>query len=247
MNRATSFILDVARQLKTQRVTDAAGALAFTTLLSFVPILVAVLALFSISPWLGDFQFAVMNFVVNNMVPANYPVIANYLVEFTQKAQTLTWPSLAVMLVTALFFMAKIDTHLNAFFDNHNSTLSKTHRLLMYLLVGISGPLLLGASLTLVNDPMLSNTLVLMGFIGLFKWGPHEPVQWRSAIAGSLWVAVGLFVIQTGFVYYVKWFPSYSLIYGAFAALPLFLIWLYSIWLVILTGASITSVINRRL
>lgn len=246
--------------------TDAVGILAYTSLLGIVPMLAVMLSLFSVSPWFADFEALVMEQVVHNLMPSSHPVIEAYLLGFSQQAVKLQGPGLAVMLFTTVMLLWKVDQKLNGLWPE-----TRRRRwwvsLLHYLGVSLLGPILLGLSLLtssyLLALPLLSETFPLLeqltfgisllpfafsllGFAALYKFVPAHPVSTQAALIGGLLATLQLELLKSGFGLYVQWFPSYNLIYGAFAAVPLFLLWLYVLWFIVIWNGVVVSVLNPR-
>jgi orotidine-5'-phosphate decarboxylase len=123
------------------------------------------------------------------------------------------------------------------------------------LLVGASVSMtswLVGASLGLLGQPHWVSVSVLrlvpygftcVAFTLVYKLLPNCPVQWRHAIAGGLIAAVAFELAKLGFAWYIANFPTYTMIYGAFAVIPIFLLWVYISWVVVVIGATITAVL----
>src|SRR5690606_9080667 len=80
-----------------------------------------------------------------------------------------------------------------------------------------------------------------LALAALFVSVPNRHVKWRDALVGGMFTAIVLEIMMAGFAYYLTRFPSYTVIYGAFATLPIFLMWIYLSWLAVLAGATITS------
>ena len=160
--------------------------------------------------------------------------------------------------------MKTIDEALNAIWKvRKQRPLSK--RILVYWALLTIGPLMLGASLwassyitraqfgLVAELGVLQNIIAtvlplltsIIGFTLLYYTVPNRVVHWRDAFIGGLTAAVVLELMKTGFAYYISNFPSYTLIYGTFAAIPLFLLWIYLSWLVVLLGASIAAILPQ--
>jgi membrane protein len=234
---------------------DAVSILAYTSLISLVPVLIVTVALFSLSPYLAQFQHLVMAFMIQHALPSNYPVIATSLIAFSEKAHQMTWPGLAMMLITTLMLLWQVDERINQLLDAQ-ARLHWRKRIFKYLGVSLLGPILFGLSLALSSylltidlwtgfAPVKNQALdflplliALLGFSLMFKWIPHTSVPWKAAFFGGTLAALGIELLKHGLTLYLTWFPSYNFIYGAFAALPLFLLWLYLFWSVILLSAS---------
>jgi len=257
--------LDTARTLgqrfREDRLGLTAGSLTFTTLISLVPLLTVMLALFSAFPIFASFQVALQKYFLQSLVPEGIarPVLTA-LTQFAGKANRLGSVGLAVLAVTALALMLTIDRTLNAIWRVRTRR-PIAQRVLVYWAAMTLGPLLLGVSLSLTSYAVsasrgvvealpggvallfdtVSFVLLSAGVAALFRYVPNTHVQWRHAIAGGLFVAVGFEVAQELLAWYLVRVPSFALIYGAFATLPIFLVWIYLGWVIVLLGAVIAA------
>ena len=246
--------------------TDAVGILAYTTLLGIVPMIAVMLSLFSVSPYFADFELLVMDQVVHNLMPASQPVIESYLLGFSQQAAALKGPGLLVMLFTTIMLLWKIDSKINGLWPNARRR-KWWVSLLHYLGVSLVGPLLLGLSLLtssyLMAVPLLSEAypflekltfgisllpfvFALIGFSLLYKFVPAQKVAFKAALIGGLFATIQIELLKDGFALYVEWFPTYNVIYGAFAAIPLFLLWLYVMWFIVIWNGVVVYVLNQK-
>ena len=134
-------------------------------------------------------------------------------------------------------------------------------RVLVYWAAVTLGPLVLGISLSLTSYAisasrgfvgalpggvsLLLNTiefaLLAAGMAGLFHYVPNVHVRWRHAIAGGLFVSVGFEVAKKALGWYLGQVPTYAMVYGAFATVPIFLVWIYLGWVIVLLGAVIAA------
>ena len=260
-----SFWLSAAKRFRDRQGSDAVAILAYTSLIGIVPMLAVMLSLFSVSPYFESFETLVMQQVVHNLIPSSQPMIEGYLFKFSQQAVHLTTPGLIVMFLTTLLLLWKVDEKLNAMWSERLSR-KWWVSLLHYLGVSLLGPLLLGLSLLtssyILAQPFLAETtpwiaqltfgigllpilLSWLGFTFLFKFVPIAFVPAKVALLGGLFATLQLELLKYGFTIYVKLFPTYDLIYGAFAAIPLFLLWLYLIWFIVIwNGAFIAALIK---
>ncbi|MBN2647617.1 MAG: YihY family inner membrane protein [Thiotrichales bacterium] len=262
------FWLRCAVRFNQQKGLDAVAILAYTSLIGIVPMLGVMLALFSVSNYFAEFEALVMGQVVQNLMPSSHLVIQDYLLQFSMQATQLKWPGLVVMLITVLMLLWKVDQKLNQLWP-HARKRRWWVSLLHYLGISLLGPILLGLSLVmssailalpLINEttPVVEKLLfglklvpVLMSWVGftlLFKFVPAGRVSSRSALIGGFFAMVQMELLKVGFAYYIKLFPTYDLIYGAFAAVPLFLLWLYLLWFVVIwNGAVVATLSEQRL
>ncbi|MDA3806467.1 MAG: YihY family inner membrane protein [Thiomicrorhabdus sp.] len=247
--------------------TDAVAILAYTTLIGVVPLLAVMLSLFSVSTYFDSFEAVVMEHVVRNLMPSSQPIIEEYLMMFSMQAVHLKGPGLVVMLLTTLMLLWKIDQKLNGLWPN---SLKRKWwvSILHYLGVSLLGPILLGLSLVsssyVLALPWLAETtpwlekltlgisllpliFSLLGFMLLYKLVPVAYVPIKAAFVGGVFATIQLELLKSGFALYIKWFPTYDLIYGAFASVPLFLLWLYLIWFIVIWNGALVVTLTQRM
>lgn len=255
------LIARVVRRFSDERCTQTAAALSFATLLGLVPML-AVAAMFIESlPFGINLGSALEKFVLSTLLPDKAGVvIVQHLGQFAHRVERVTWVGLGLLAVTALMQMLTIEHTFNAIWKVKR-TRPWLRRLVLHLLALCAGPLVFGAALAsitylasasfgLIDEPSwlrvaffqtMPPTFLAVMF-GLLYWAlPNRPVsRWHAGFSGGL--AALVFVgMQRLFALYVVKFPTYTLIYGAFAAMPIFLLWLYLSWSVILLGALLTA------
>ena len=238
-----------------------AGSLTFTTLISLVPLVTVMLAVFTAFPMFGRFQLSVQQYFVQALVPDNIarPVL-QALTQFAGKASKLGSVGLLLLGVTALALMFTIDRTLNGIWRVPRPR-PLAQRVLVYWAALTLGPLLLGVSLSLTSLAVSSSrglvgalpgglsllvdllefSLLAAGMALLFRFMPNTHVRWRHAWAGAVFVALGFEAAKRALGWYVKSVPGYSMVYGAFATLPIFLLWIYLSWLIVLFGAVIAA------
>ncbi len=238
-----------------------ASSLTFTTMISLVPLVTVMLALFSAFPMFSRFQNALQLYFLQSLVPDTIarPVL-EALTQFAAKANKLGSVGLAVLLVTALALVFTIDRTLNAIWRVPKPR-PLAQRVLVYWAALTLGPLVLGASLSLTSYALsasggivdelpggielllllLEFTLLAGGMAGLYRFVPNTHVRWSHAWAGGLFVAAGFEVAKRGLAWYVSLVPTYSVVYGAFATLPIFLLWIYLSWVIVLLGAVVAA------
>jgi membrane protein len=238
-----------------------AGSLTFTTLISLVPLLTVMLALFTAFPIFSSFQGALEKYFLKSLIPDNIarPVLGA-LTEFAAKANKLGSVGLVLLGFTALALMLTIDRTLNSIWRVQRPR-PIAQRVLVYWAALTLGPLLLGGSLTLTSlaisagQGLVSNmpqplaflfgsvefVVLAAAFAGLFHFVPNTDVRWRHAWLGGMFVALGITAAKTGLAWYMKQVPTFSTLYGAFATVPIFLIWLYLGWVIVLLGALLAA------
>lgn len=260
------LITAIWRRFQEGRCAQVAGSLAFTTLLSLVPFVTLVAVVFSKFPESERFAEALRSFLLNNLLPEKAgSVIATYALQFSQKAANLTIVGGVVLIVTAIMLMRTIDEVINQIWMVRSRHPWAT-RLASYWLALTFGPLLLAGgvfvasatlsmSMDIMNEPVwlevaglrLISVAMLSGvFATLYYAVPHCSVRPGDAAIAGLFAAAGFLVMQRLFGLYLAHFPSYTLVYGAFAVVPIFLLWLYFSWIVILLGAVVAAVLPER-
>jgi membrane protein len=236
------------------------AALTYTTLLSLVPLMTVMLALFSVFPASDRISQQVEDFLFQNFVPAAGEAVQEYLRNFSQKAGKLTGVGFAFLIIVALMLMSNIDKAFNSIWHVRRKR-SPVAKFTVYWAILSLGPILIafsvGVTSYLVSIPLFSDgeTVMLLrtrllglmpvmisalAFTLLYALVPNRSVPLRHALAGGVLAALLFELAKRGFALYVTAFPTYETIYGALAAVPIFLIWLYLSWLVTLLGAEFT-------
>jgi membrane protein len=255
------FALTVWRRFGRDRCSRVAGALAFTTVLAIVPLTAVSFAVLSVFPVFESWMTRINNFVYGNFVPAAGDVVNRYLQQFSANAGRLTIWGLLFLLATAVMLIATIEKAFNDIWHVRRQR-KLTRRIIAYWAVITLGPALIGASLTvtsyLVSLPMFARELAASGarptalsivpvvfefaaFVLLYTAVPNCAVRLRHAALGGVIATVLFEIAKRGFAVFVTSFATYRAIYGAVAALPVFLIWIYLSWVVTLLGAQVTA------
>ena len=233
-----------------------ASSLAYTTLLSLVPLITVMLALFSVFPVSGQVAEEINAFVFDNFVPAAGEVVQQYLQQFSQKAGQLSGVSFIALLIVALMLISTIDQAFNRIWHLQRKR-SLLASFIVYWSILSLGPILIVASVAatsyIVSMPLVSDAAKTSGvlritpvlvsalaFTLLYSVVPNQKVSFYHALAGGLLAALLFEGAKRGFAFYLTQFPTYEAIYGALAAVPIFLVWIYLSWLVTLLGAEFT-------
>lgn len=252
-----------AQRAEEKKLAQVAASLTYTTVLSLVPMLAVVLSLFTAFPLFSEFRIALENFLASSVMPAVVSEnVMGYLNQFAAKASGLTTVGGLVLIVTSVMLLRTIDEAFNDIWQVETRRPLRQRMLVYWALLSL-GPILVGASLWalsmlareslgLIGDmPMRTNALLALlpllltggGFTALYFTVPNRRVRWKDALIGGFCTAVVLEILRVGIAYYLSRFPSYTIIYGAFATIPIFLLWMYLSWLVILLGATITALL----
>ena len=237
-----------------------ASALAFTSLLAVVPLMSVGLTVFSSFPVFQGFADPVQNFIFENFVPATGKVVQTYLLQFSSQVSKLSVWGVAFLIVTALLVMFTIERAMNKIWRVASSRHGVQAFLLYWAILSLA-PVLIGLSLAassyLFSIPILLDhqapsiffhyspfILSLTGFTFLYVVVPNCPVKIRHAFWGGLFAAILFETAKQAFGYYLTQFNTYELLYGAFAVVPIFFIWVYWVWFITLLGAEISYALS---
>lgn len=237
-----------------------ASALAFTTLLTLVPMFTITVYVLTIFPFFDEVFTLAKHYVFLNFVPTSSVVIEQYLEQFSQQANRLPMTSMLILVVSILMLVALIKNIINEIWGSpgyKNIFLTIAH----YIII-LSMPVLIAIGIYIsyyfFNSYWISSAANTLGlelvlsfllpiFINTFSFSflylltPSCPVKFLDGVFGGLVAALLFEIAKTGFVFYIKLFPSYELIYGALGVIPIFLIWLYISWSIIIYGAIISN------
>ncbi len=254
--------LNTLRQrFRDDRLGLTASSLTFTTIIALVPLVTVMLAVFSAFPMFGQFQEALQKFFLESLVPESIsrPVL-QALTQFAEQSKRVGSVGLVFVVITALALMSTIDRTLNAIWRVRQMR-PLLRRVLIYWTAATLGPLLVGVGLSVSSLAIRASRGFIgdipggvgllfdaLGFVllagamaGMFHFVPNTHVRWRHALSGGLFVATGFELAKTGLSWYLVQVPTYSLVYGAFATVPIFLIWIYLSWVIVLLGAVIAA------
>ena len=260
-----NFMRFIAVRFHQDRCIQIAASLTFTTLLSLVPLLTIALTVFSAFPVFEDFSSQIKTYLINNLMPDMAgKIITQYMRQFTESAMRLTAVGVVLLAVTAMLMMLTIDHAFNAIWRvSRSRPLFK--RLVIYWAVLTLAPLLIGASLSLTSWlvglsmgyakqipifgvgslKILPVLLTTLAFAMMYRLVPNRHVPRPHALIGAIMAALIFEAMNRVFGYYISHFPTYKLVYGAFASVPIFLMWIYLSWLTILIGAVIAASLSH--
>ncbi|WP_439887951.1 virulence factor BrkB family protein [Pseudomonas sp. MBLB4123] len=240
------------------RGANTAAALTYTTLFAVVPMMTVTFSMLSAVPAFQGTGEQIQSFIFHNFVPSAGETVQGYLRDFTAQARQLTWVGVAVLAVTAFWMLVTIEKAFNTIWRVRQARRGVSSFLLYWAILSL-GPILLGAgfaistyiaSLSLISGPdalLGAETLLALmplafsvaAFTLLYASVPNARVPLSHAFMGGLFTAVLFELAKALFGLYVQLFPGYQLIYGAFATVPLFLLWIYLSWLIVLFGAEL--------
>ncbi len=263
-DRAQAFAIFLWQRFRDDRCPQSAGALAFTTLISLVPLTAAILGVLSSFPVFARWQADLTSFVFDNFVPAAGRTVQAYLTEFANNASQATAVGIVVLIISAISLMMSIEDAFNRIWRVATARTAAS-RFLMYWTALSFGPLLLVTALALSSYlfalpfvagyeaqlgikarvlNLLPFLIVWVSLIASYLVIPNRTVRLRDATIGALLAAMLFEAAKRGFAFYLGTLTSYEQVYGALAVVPVFMLWIYLSWLVVLLGASVCAAIS---
>lgn len=244
------------RRFKQDRCSEIAAALVYMSLFALVPLMTVLYAVGSAIPTSVNLEAQIEQFLVANLLPESSLEVANYLHSFSQQAKNLTGVGVLILTVTAVLMLRNVERAFNNIWRNRSNRGAVSSFLLYWAVLSLA-PVMLGlgfgvqaylyAAANALADldgsgistfvlSLLPFTLSVLGLTALYMTVPNCAVRLPHALAGGLVAAIAFSLARTTFTWVIA-NSSYTLVYGAFAAVPVFLLWLYIIWGIILVGA----------
>ncbi|MGO1118531.1 YihY family inner membrane protein [Rhodovibrionaceae bacterium A322] len=262
LREGAAFLLYVVQRFGADGCTRQAAGLSYASLLALVPLLVIGLAVLSAFPSMADSEEQIKKLFYELLTPTGQEELTQYLDSFLSNARRMTAPGLLALGVTALLLLSNVNGALNAVWRVSDPR-PIAMRFLVYWALLTLGPVLIGASLTISSfafalvqqaDSVVPGSFILLqrllsvgltagGLALLYYLVPNRNNLLSHALIGGVFAALLLELLKFGFGLYVVKFPSYQAIYGALAAIPLFFIWMYLAWSVVLLGAEMAAAV----
>jgi membrane protein len=241
------------------RLSDSAAALTYMSLFALVPLLTVTLSIASALPAAGNIEAKVDDFLLQFLLPESSTQVVAYLSTFIAQARSLTLFGVAILLITAILMLRNVERALNDIWRNQANR-KPLHSFLLYWAALSLGPAAIGLGLGLraflfatTNEwgglqhsgigamlvGLLPFVISTIGLTALYAAVPNCQVPLRHALIGGLFAAITFTIARMAFTAVMAQ-SSYSLVYGAFATAPLFLLWIYITWIIVLVGAVIT-------
>jgi membrane protein len=263
-----SALIELAREMTRRgsrlRLEQAAGSLAFLSMLAIVPMFSIGFAVLTALPIFDELREALDRFLDGNLFPEAFSnTLLSHLGEFAAGARQLSLAGSVFFFVTAFTTLLTVEATLNRIWDTRRQR-GLARRLVLYWALLTLGPLVLGTSLTFNGlfvgqllggsaaselrtlwTILLPSTTTFIGLTLLYRLLPAGPVRWGHAACGALLAACLFELLRRGMTLYVAYLPSYTIVFGAFASLPLFLLWLFFGWLALLGGALLAASLRR--
>ena len=237
------------------RLNASAAALTFVSLFALVPLLTVTLSIASALPAAGNIEDKLNEFLLQFLLPESSTQVVQYLSTFISQARSLTAFGVIILLMSAILMLRNVEKALNDIWRNRANRKPLASFLLYWAVLSL-GPAAIGFGLGVraylfaaTNDwgglhlfglgslliGLLPFVISAIGLTCLYAVVPNCQVPLRHALIGGVFAAITFTVARVLFTA-VMAKSSYTLVYGAFAAVPLFLLWIYVTWIIVLTG-----------
>ena len=260
INASPQFIKGYIERCQQDQINQVGGYLAYISLLSLVPFIAVMFSMLSAFPMFAEFRQSMEGLLYANVVPSRGDEIKDYLNEFIGNTRGMTAIGISALIVVALLLIHNIDKTLNKIW-RINKRPRPVISFSIYWMILTLGPILFGTSIAVSSylvtltrfaedfTPGLSSFLLglvpylmsLLAFCILYLVVPNTKVRIRHAFWGGLLAMLLFELLKYGFALYITHFPSYQVIYGAMALVPILFLWVYLCWLVVLVGAELTA------
>ena len=247
----------VARRFIEDGCQHSAAALTYMTLFAVVPVITIMYSMFSLVPAFQGLGDQVRDLIFNNFIPSAGLEVQSYLDQFSSQARRLSFLGVGILVATCYLMLMNIERVFNRIWATSGRRKGVGSFLLYWAILSL-GPILMGAAIV-INTYVLSSklfaeagiaqgalsavfsylpwVLTTAAFTLLYMTVPNCKVGFRNAITGGV-VATLAFELAKRLFGFVIANSAYTSIYGAFAALPVFLLWVYLSWIIILGGAE---------
>ena len=256
-----TLVRRVAARLNSVGWTRAAGSLAFTTLLGIVPLATVAFAVVAQFPVFQDFLRVLENYLLRYTLPETASrLVQTYVVGLATEAASFKGLWIVFVVVTAALVVDTVESEINAIWGIRRKR-PIMRRVIIYFLGVTAGPVAVGAAIMLIKlllqhsiaavslrqsdvavvVDVVTFLFAVTGFTLLYVVAPARKVAWSHALVGGVIAAAAFEVTRRGFTWYVAHSPTYEILYGALAAFPVFLLWIFVIWMIVLAGAAISA------
>ncbi len=257
------FVLFLRSRIQTDNILRVASSLSYTSLIALVPFIAIGLAIFSAFPVFSDMREQLQETLVHNLVPSIGNEVATYINEFVSATAKLTAVGVVGIAITAVLLLSTIENSFNYIFKVYKPRSIKT-KITLYWTIITLGPLLYGAGFSMRGYffalqklmpqdfganymfAFLPTFFTLLALMMMYILVPNKKVRFWNAFWGAVCALVGFYIMRKIFGTFIASSAAYTTLYGALAAIPLLLVWLYLNWAVVIFGATITAALDER-
>lgn len=259
------FARYVASRFREDRCMRMAAGLSYTSLLAIVPLTAIAFSMLAAFPVFGGVREAFQEAMFANLLPQSADAMRDYFNQFVSNTTTLSAVGIVALAATAVLLLGTIEADLNAIFRVARPR-ALAPRLLVFWALLTLGPLILGASFSLSTyfyattawlgldtntgtlgllSTFVPTIMIILMLAVFYIIIPNRPVGMTAGIIGGIFAGIAFALLRKAFGWYVVTFPTYQNIYGALSVVPIFLVWMYLSWLVVLVGATLTASVSE--
>lgn len=259
-----NFLSFLFRRAQNDTIFRVSASLSYTSLIAIVPLFAIGLAIFSAFPGFNSIKEQFQDFILKNFVPDIEQEISHYFVDFLNATAQMTTIGVIGLVITSILMLSTIENSLNFIFKVYKPRNIKT-KITLYWTVITLGPLLLGTAFSLKSylftlqkfmpddivssqfflSSLLPTLITMLTLIMVYVLVPNKKVKFTNAVLGSITAVILFWFLRKGFGLIILKSATYKTIYGALATLPIFLIWMYSAWAVVIFGAVVTAALEE--
>lgn len=253
------FLVFLFTRFERNNCRDRAAALTYTTILSLIPMLTVFLVVLSSIPSLTLARSKIQITLYSYLLPESSTVVTQYLNDFSEKSYNLTVIGIIFLFITSMMMLSTIEEAFNKIWQVKNLR-GGAMGLMRYWMVISLGPLFMGGGFALFSAitsieflnsniagysidwsiwlKLASFGLILFGFTFMYWMIPNRKVPLKNAAFAGISAGILFELLKKIFGFIMQHFTSYELVYGAFAAFPIFLFWIYLSWNIVLLGVE---------
>ena len=254
-----AFINFVFSQFNRKQASAMAAELTLSNMLALVPLMTVAVSLMAVFPAFESVNAQVQSLIFDNLLPETGLAVQEHLNEYVSKSKNLSAIGFGFLIVTSLLLMRSIDRSINALWETPTQR-KGIHKILAYWAMLTMAPILIAASLAASSYfaalPIVSHLsgvltiglpfiLIVLAFSALYTVVPFTQVKFYKALIAATITAILFESAKYGFAIFVTKFSSYELIYGAITAIPIFFLWVYLSWSILLLGVIICFGLHR--
>lgn len=262
-NSLIKLIRFVASRIQTDNILRVASSLSYTSLIALVPLIAIGLAIFSAFPVFGEIRDQLQATLIQNLVPSIGKEVSSYFNDFISATAKLTTVGVIGIAVTAILLLSTIENSFNYIFKVYKPRNIKT-KITLYWTVITLGPLLYGVGFSLrgyfytlqkfmpealgatsLLQTSLPAIFTILALMLVYILVPNKKIHFWHAFWGALISVIGFYIMRQLFSAFISASVAYTTLYGALAAIPLLLVWLYLNWAVVILGAAVTAALGE--
>jgi membrane protein len=253
-----TILKDLKKQINDSQLFLVASSLSYTTILSIIPLLAVSFSIFKAFGGLDKNRDAIQSLIIQNLGQNSGDQAMATIQKFISNAHTGTLgiTGLIGLIITSMSMLNSAEKSINRIW---NTPLSRPlfYRISSYWVFITLGPIAMSFALgfststrlalpNIVPNGFTESVLALLVFFIIYKFVPNTKVHWLSALVASVVTSVAWIFAKHGYGIYVQKFVSYDKIYGSLGAIPIFILWVYILWIVVLFGAAVSAVLQKR-